>query len=70
MPYDPLYDVPMAARKMRVTEETIRRWIRAGLLPDRRVAGSRQYLILKSDLSAKPCTHCGGVHVAGECIPE
>ncbi len=46
---DPLLTVPEIARELRVTEVTVRTWIRAGQLPAIR-AGMRGYRVRRSDL--------------------
>jgi len=44
------YTVPQAARKARVSAKTIRRWLHKGILPDRRLPGTKRYLIHEEDL--------------------
>lgn len=42
--------VPEVARLLRVNCDTVRRWVRTGLLPDRRIPGARKILIWQCDL--------------------
>lgn len=46
--------VPQAARMARVHPDTIRIWVRKGILPDRRPPGTRKIILLESDLVRDP----------------
>ncbi len=42
--------VKQAARVRKVNPQTIHRWLKSGVLPDRRLPGTRKHAILSSDL--------------------
>jgi excisionase family DNA binding protein len=49
-----LYTIPEAAKLLRCHPDTIRRRIRDGSLPDRRLPGSIRYLFTYADLVPEP----------------
>ncbi|NJD28171.1 MAG: helix-turn-helix domain-containing protein [Chloroflexi bacterium] len=45
-----LTSLPEAARELGIHESTVRRWIKAGLLPADRIGPGRRYRIARHDL--------------------
>lgn len=48
------YTVEQAAQLLGVSVFTVRRWIAAGRLPDRRIPGARKYWFYPEDLRLAP----------------
>ena len=49
---DEWFTVSEIAAKLKVTEQTVRRWLRAGALPGRNFGGKAGYRVRGSDLAA------------------
>jgi len=49
--------VKQAAKLARVHPVTVRRWLLTGVLPDRRIPGTKKHIILESDITNPQTTH-------------